>query len=64
MRHAFVVRWPYNRREPKWRLTMPTTTAHPFTIRTDEILKTLAENGQYKHLQMLEGPMGATVRMR
>ena len=43
---------------------MPTTTLLPFEIRTDEILKALAENGQYKHLQMLEGPMGASVRMR
>ena len=43
---------------------MPITTPLPFEIRTDEILKALAENGQYKHLQMLEGPMGATVRMR
>ena len=43
---------------------MPITTSLPFEIRTDEILKALAENGQYKHLQMLEGPMGASVRMR
>lgn len=43
---------------------MTTTATHPFTIRTDEILQDLDKGGQYKHLQMLEGPMDATVRMR
>ena len=43
---------------------MPTTTLLPFEIRTDDILRRLHEGGQYKHLQTLEGPMDATVRMR
>jgi glycine C-acetyltransferase len=36
----------------------------PFDVRTDAILSGLREGGQYKHLQMLEGPMDAVVKMR
>ena len=45
---------------------MPTATAaaRPFDARTDATLAALRAGGQYKHLQMLEGPMGATVRIR
>jgi glycine C-acetyltransferase len=35
-----------------------------FTRRTDEVLKQLAETGQLKSLQMIEGPMDATIRLR
>jgi glycine C-acetyltransferase len=42
---------------------MTTTTARPFDRRADEILKTLTENGQYKHLHMLDSPMDAVVSM-
>lgn len=40
------------------------TTARPFNARTDDILAQLEQGGQYKHLQMLAGPMGPTVRLR
>ena len=43
---------------------MTTTAAHPFDIRTDDTLKMLADSGQYKHLQMLDSPMDAVVRMK
>ncbi|MEM9065414.1 MAG: aminotransferase class I/II-fold pyridoxal phosphate-dependent enzyme [Planctomycetota bacterium] len=43
---------------------MTTATARPFDIRTDAVLAELESNGQYKHLQTLEGPMDAVVRMR
>ncbi len=44
---------------------MPTTAAaRPFEIRTDEVLRTLDEGGQYKRLHTLLGPMGPVVRMR
>ena len=43
---------------------MTATTALPFNTRTDDILRTLDEGGQYKHLRMLHGPMDAVVRMR
>lgn len=43
---------------------MTTATAYPFDARTDETLATLQEAGQLKVLQMLEGPMGAVVKMR
>jgi glycine C-acetyltransferase len=44
---------------------MTTTTAsRPFNARTDDILATLEQGGQYKHLQMLTGPMGPTVQLR
>lgn len=35
-----------------------------FNARTDRTLTTLRENGQYKILQMLEGPMDAVTRIR
>jgi glycine C-acetyltransferase len=35
-----------------------------FTDRTSEVLQHLRETGQYKKLQMIEGPMDATVRLR
>jgi glycine C-acetyltransferase len=40
------------------------STARPFDTRTDATLAQLRENGQYKHLQMLESPMDARVRIR
>ena len=40
------------------------TTARPFDARTDDILAELEQGGQYKHLQMLTGPMGPTVMLR
>jgi glycine C-acetyltransferase len=42
---------------------MTTTTATVFNARTDEILKTLTDNGQYKHLHLLDSPMDAVVTM-
>ncbi len=44
-------------------MTASTATARPFDLRADEILKTLADNGQYKHLHLLDSPMDAVVRM-
>ena len=44
--------------------TTPSTAAQPFDARTDATLRTLRETGQYKHLQMLDSPMDAQVRMR
>jgi len=42
-----------------------TTTASPsFASRTQDILASLERSGQLKRLQMIEGPMDATVRMR
>lgn len=38
--------------------------ARPFDQRAQATLKQLRENGQYKHLQMLESPMDAKVRLR
>ena len=35
-----------------------------FNRRTDSVLSTLRDTGQYKHLQMLEGPMDAVTRIR
>ena len=35
-----------------------------FDARTDATLKQLEESGQYKHLQMLDSPMDAVVKMR
>ncbi|HZW11046.1 MAG TPA: aminotransferase class I/II-fold pyridoxal phosphate-dependent enzyme [Phycisphaerales bacterium] len=43
---------------------MAATIAQPFDARTDEILRTLEKGGQYKHLQTIESPMDAAVRMR
>ncbi len=41
-----------------------TTTTHPFDSRVDTVLEGLRKTGQLKHLQMIEGPMGPTVRLR
>ncbi len=41
-----------------------TAIARPFNARTDDILAQLEDGGQYKHLQMLTGPMGPTVMLR
>ena len=43
---------------------MTTLVASPFESRTQQILSTLKESGQLKHLQTIEGPMGATVKLR
>jgi glycine C-acetyltransferase len=40
------------------------TTALPFDSRTDEILQHLRDTGQFKHLQMVQGPMGPVIRLR
>ncbi len=42
---------------------MTTTTATVFNARTDAILKSLSDGGQYKHLHLLDSPMDAVVRM-
>ncbi len=36
----------------------------PFDRRTDETLRSLEAGGQYKHLRILEGPMGAEVHIK
>ncbi|MEN0019630.1 MAG: aminotransferase class I/II-fold pyridoxal phosphate-dependent enzyme [Planctomycetota bacterium] len=41
-----------------------TTAARPFEARTDAILAELDAGGQYKHLQMLQSPMDASVTLR
>lgn len=41
-----------------------TNASRPFDLRADQILATLRDNGQYKHLRMIESPMDATVRVR
>ena len=43
---------------------MTTATETVFNARTDAILAQLASAGQYKHLQMLEGPMGPLVHIK
>ncbi len=43
---------------------MTMTAAANFPSRTNEILESLRTSGQLKHLQMIEGPMDATVRIR
>lgn len=43
---------------------MSTTQTPPFDARADEVLRTLHEGGQYKHLQMLDSPMDAVVQLR
>jgi len=40
---------------------MPVPT---FPSRTQQILETLRQSGQLKHLQTIEGPMDATVRLK
>ncbi len=39
-------------------------STHPFDARTDDILRSLDESGQYKRLRMIDSPMDATVRIR
>lgn len=43
---------------------MTTTAPATFSSRTNEILDSLRKSGQLKHLQTIEGPMDATVRIR
>ncbi|MFI4855029.1 MAG: aminotransferase class I/II-fold pyridoxal phosphate-dependent enzyme [Phycisphaerales bacterium JB065] len=43
---------------------MPTTTSDPFTARARGILAELESKGELKHLQTIEGPMDATVRLK
>lgn len=43
---------------------MTTATERAFETRTEQILSTLKESGQLKHLQTIEGPMGATVNLQ
>jgi glycine C-acetyltransferase len=43
---------------------MSTAVARPFESRTQQVLESLRQSGQLKHLQTIEGPMGATVRLR
>ena len=44
--------------------TTKTTGREIFDKRTDEVLRGLVDSGQYKSLQMIEGPMDATTRLR
>ncbi len=44
--------------------TMTAQTGHLFSQRTDKTLSQLASGGQLKMLQMIEGPMDATIRLR
>lgn len=37
---------------------------YPFDVRADETLALLESTGQFKHLQVLEGPMDAAIRLR
>lgn len=41
-----------------------TPASRPFDARAEDILETLRDNGQYKHLQMLDSPMDASVTLR
>ena len=47
---------------------MTTTTrvsgSELFDRRTDEVLRNLVDTGQFKTLQMIEGPMDATMKLR
>jgi glycine C-acetyltransferase len=43
---------------------MPTTAESAFDARTAQVLRTLRDTGQWKQLQTIEGPMGATVELR
>ena len=48
---------------------MQSATAHPsavptFPSRTQQILESLRQSGQLKHLQTIEGPMDATVKLK
>ena len=42
---------------------MPHTSTHPFTARVGAVLAQLHETGQYKRLQTITGPMGATITL-
>jgi len=41
-----------------------TSSLQRFNSRADEVLNTLRTSGQYKHLQMLEGPMDAVTKIK
>jgi glycine C-acetyltransferase len=43
---------------------MPTAAENAFETRTAEVLRTLKSTGQLKTLQVIEGPMSATVKLR
>ncbi|MFO0962936.1 MAG: aminotransferase class I/II-fold pyridoxal phosphate-dependent enzyme [Phycisphaerales bacterium] len=43
---------------------MTTVADRAFESRTQKTLQSLAQSGQLKHLQTIEGPMGATVKLR
>ena len=43
---------------------MTTAVAPTFASRTHAILDSLRQSGQLKHLQTIEGPMDATVRLK
>ena len=43
---------------------MPNTATNAFVARTDSVLDELRATGQYKELQVLEGPMDATVTLK
>ena len=44
--------------------TTSTSGAARFEARTSTTLKSLEETGQYKHLQLIEGPMGPSIDLR
>ncbi|MEO1130165.1 MAG: aminotransferase class I/II-fold pyridoxal phosphate-dependent enzyme [Planctomycetota bacterium] len=43
---------------------MPMTTAHPFAVRATTLLAELEGKGELKHLQVIDGPMDASVRLQ
>lgn len=43
---------------------MTTQSMTTFDARTDDVLAMLERKGEFKHLQMLDGPMGPSVRLR
>ncbi|MBX3364685.1 MAG: aminotransferase class I/II-fold pyridoxal phosphate-dependent enzyme [Phycisphaeraceae bacterium] len=45
-------------------MNTPSALSSSFDARTDATLRMLRESGQYKHLQVLDSPMDAVVRMR
>ena len=45
-------------------MTTRATGSELFEQRTDEVLRNLVDTGQFKTLQMIEGPMDATTRLR
>jgi glycine C-acetyltransferase len=48
----------------RYAFAMPTAMEATFDTRAGQILKTLKDSGQLKHLQTIEGPMGATVKLK